>query len=64
MRPDESVEKNEIDLEDNNDFEFNQDNSIDLKKSIEVLDGIGIKKIKCLNGKNRKVKKIFSRVRE
>ena len=27
--PDESVEKNEIGLNENDDFEFNQDNSID-----------------------------------
>ena len=32
---------------------------LNLMKNIEVLDGIGIKKIKCLNGKNRKIKKNF-----
>jgi hypothetical protein len=30
-------------------------------KNIEVLDGIDIKKIKCLNGKNKKIKKIFKK---
>jgi Xaa-Pro aminopeptidase len=28
-------------------------------KNIEVLDGIDIKKIKCLNGKNKKLKKFL-----
>ena len=32
---------------------------LNLMKNIEVLDGIDIKKIKCLNGKNKKIKKIF-----
>ena len=30
-----------------------------LMKNIEALDGIDIKKIKCLNGKNKKFKKDF-----
>ena len=36
---------------------------LNLMKNIEVLDGIDIKKIKCLNGKNRKLKKDFLRER-
>ena len=32
---------------------------LNLMKNIEVLDGIGTKKIKCLNGKNREIKKNF-----
>ena len=59
--PDESVEKNEISISDADDFEFNQDNSIEYNEEYRVLDGIDIKKISCLNGKNRKVKKIFKR---
>ena len=30
-----------------------------LRKNIEVLDGTGTKKTKCLNGKNNKIKKNF-----
>ena len=41
--PEESVEKNEIDINGNDDFDFNQDNSIELNEEYEVLDGIGIK---------------------
>ena len=33
---------------------------LNLMMNIEVLDGIGTKKIKCLNGKNKKVKNIFN----
>ena len=43
--PEESVEKNELRcLFDEEDFEFNQDNSMNLKMNTEVLDGIDIKK--------------------
>ena len=51
--PDESVEKNEINTTDDENFDFNQDDLLSLKKSIEVQAGIGIKKTKCLNGKNK-----------
>ena len=44
MKTDESVEKNELDISENDEFEFNQDNSIEWRKSIEVLVGIVIKK--------------------
>ena len=57
--PDESVEKNEIDMNKTDDFEFNQDNSIEFEKNTEALVGIDIKKIKVLNGKNKKIKKNF-----
>ena len=55
--PEESVE-NEIDLNDSEDFEFNQDNSIEFMENIEVLDGIGTKN-KMLKWKIEKLKKIF-----
>jgi len=32
---------------------------LNLIMNIEALDGIGLKKIKCLNGKNREIKKNF-----
>ena len=57
--PEESIEKNEVENFEYNDFEFNQDNSLNLMKNIEVQDGIDTKKIKCLNGKNKKIKKIL-----
>ena len=57
--PDQSVEKNEIGLSNNDDFDFNQDNSIEYDDEYRVLDGIGTKKIKCSNGKNRKIKKFL-----
>ena len=42
--PDKSVEKNEVNLNETEDFEFNQDNTIDLMKNIEVQAGIDLKK--------------------
>ena len=59
--PKDSVEKNEIGINENNEFDFNQDNSISsLKKGIEALVGIDLKKIKLLKWKKiRKLKKIF-----
>ena len=42
--PDESVEKNEIGLNNSDEFEFNQDNSIEFDEEYRSPDGIGIKK--------------------
>ena len=43
--PEESVEKNETSTFENDEFEFNQDNSIDFDEGYKkVLDGIDIKK--------------------
>ena len=57
--PQESVEKHEIGLNEDNDFEFNQDNSIEYEEEYRSPGWIGIKKIRCLNGKNKKIKTIF-----
>ena len=58
--PDESVEKNEIGVNDNDDFEFNQDNSIEFNEEYRSPGWDRYKKkIKCLNGKNKKIKKKF-----
>ena len=58
--PDESVEKNEIGIDETDDFEFNQDNSIDFDEEYRSPDGIDIKKIKYSNGKNKKNKNCFN----
>ena len=57
--PENSLEKNEISLNENDDFEFNQDNTIEFDNEYKVLDGIATKKIKYLNGKNKKIKENF-----
>ena len=57
--PDQSVEKNEIGLSNNDDFDFNQDNSIEYDDEYRSPGWDRYKKIKCSNGKNRKIKKIF-----
>ena len=57
--PDESVEKNEMGFKENDEFEFNQDNSIEYEEEYKVQDGTGIEKINYLNGKNKKLKHIF-----
>ena len=41
--PDESVEKNELGISENEDFEFNQDNSIEFENEYRSQDGIDIK---------------------
>ena len=55
-----SVEKNEIEqmkiLMNLNLIKIIQ---LNLMKNIEVLDGIDTRKIKCSNGKNKEIKKIF-----
>ena len=51
--PDESV-KNEISFKENDNFDFNEVNSIESMKNLEVLVGVGIKN-KYLNGKNRQI---------
>ena len=57
--PDESVEKNEMGIKENDEFEFNQDNSIEYEEEYKVQDGTGIEKINYLNGKNKKIKTYF-----
>ena len=57
--PDESVEKNEIGTKEIEDFEFNQDNSIDLMKEYRSPGWNRYKKNKHLNGKNKKIKKFL-----
>ena len=49
--PDESVEKNEISFKENDNFDFNQDNSIEFDEEFRSPVSSGIKKIKYLNGK-------------
>ena len=41
--PDESVEKNELGISENEDFEFNQDNSIEFENEYRSPGGIDIK---------------------
>ena len=57
--PEESVEKNEVQINEPDDFEFNQDNTIEYDEEYRSPDGIDTKKINYLNGKNKKIKKIF-----
>ena len=57
--PEENVGKNEI-LNNNDEFEFNQDNSIEFEGEYRSPGGIAIK-IKCLNGKNKETKKNFKK---
>ena len=49
--PDESVEKNEINFGNDDDFDFNQDNSIEYDEEYRSPGWDRYKKIKCLNGK-------------
>ena len=49
--PDESVEKNEINLNDSDDFEFNQDNSIEFEKEYRSPGWDRYKKNKMLKWK-------------
>ena len=49
--PDESVEKNEIEFSDTEDFEFNQDNSIDYEEGTEAQGWDRYKKNKMLKWK-------------
>ena len=49
--PDKSVEKNEINMNETDDFEFNQDNSIEFDEEYRSPGWDRYKKIKCLNGK-------------
>ena len=57
--PDESVEKNEINFENNDDFDFNQDNSIEYDEEYRS-PGWDRYKRKCLNGKNKEFGKNFN----
>ena len=45
--PDESVEKNELDMSSADEFEFNQDTSIEFDEEYEVQGGIALKRKKC-----------------
>ena len=47
--PEKSIE-NEISISETEDFDFNQDNSLEFNEEYETI-GIGTKKINCLNGK-------------
>ena len=49
--PDESVEKNEINTTDDENFDFNQDDTFEFEESIEVQAGIRYKKNKMLKWK-------------
>ena len=57
--PDTSVEKNEVNLQQNNDFLLNQDNELEFENEYRSQVGTGIKKINYLNGKNNKTRKFF-----
>ena len=58
--PEGSIEKNELTVNETEDFEFNQDNSLDFDEEYRSPGWDRYKKIKCLNGKNKKIKKIFN----
>ena len=51
--PEDSIQKNEIGGVESEDFEFNQDNSIEFEEGYRSPVGIDIKN-KILNGKNKK----------
>ena len=53
--PEESVEKNEVENFEYNDFEFNQDTSIEFDEEYRSPGWDRYKKIKCSNGKNKKI---------
>ena len=54
---DDSVEKmNQVS---ETDFDFNQDNTLDFDEEYRSPGWIDIRKIKCLNGKNKKIKREF-----
>ena len=59
--PENSIEKNELNITETDEFDFNQDISIDFGNEYRSPGGIGIKKINQSNGKNKKLKKIFIR---
>ena len=51
--PEESVEKNEVGFNETEDFEFNQDNSIDFEEEYRSPGWDRYKKINYSNGKNK-----------
>ena len=55
------VWKNEISETRTENFEFNQDNSIEFDEEYRSPGWCRFKKIKHLNGKNKKIKKSFQR---
>ena len=56
--PEDSVE-NEISINDSNDFDFNQDNTIEFEEGQRSPGWERYRKINKYNGKNRKIKKKF-----
>ena len=56
--PDESVEKQGIDIVKNDDFDFNQDNSIEFDNEYRSPGWDRFKRRNYLNGKNKKIKAI------
>ena len=59
--PDESIEKNEIGQSSSEDFEFNQDTSIEFDEEYRSPGWDRYKKIRYLNGKNNKIKSTFEK---
>ena len=57
--PSESVEKNEINMNDIDEFDFNQDTSIEFDDEYRSPGWDRYKKIRVLNGKNNQIKKIL-----
>ena len=59
--PDDSIEKNEIGKSSSEDFEFNQDTSIEFDEEYRSPGWDRYKKKRYLNGKNNKIKKLLKK---